>query len=413
MNELGERIKKLRKNQKMTLAELAGTKLTKGMLSLIENGKAQPSMDSLHYIAKQLGVEVTELLQDGHVEEIRSILLQVEERFQGFEHFYAQSSADDHKEMLQLIEPILPKLQGTTYEEIRLMDMYLVVKRLEDSSFPLTQMMEVIKQYETIHAYSRMVNCYSFLCWTAFTKRDYKQALKYLEESLERVTPHFFLLDNLTKLDLFYNLTALYAALGDTEGTERFLNEALAIAKNKKIYYRIDDFYRLIVIQSISEQNQQKTRHYLDKLILHAQFTGDETATVNALLIELEYLNHMEKDYLQVIKKVDDFYNETSTKHLGEVHFLKGEKAYAQWALGQFDEVLYSLSTIELPTYVHHPIDLSFIYLIYSVRALCHAEKGNHEEAKRDILYAVNGVENFPKTLYTQFIHSAYGKIMN
>lgn len=168
MNELGERIKKLRKEQKLTLAQLAGTKLTKGMLSLIENGKAQPSMESLHYIARQLGVDVSELLQDRHIEEARAILLQVEERYQKLVNVYELSTHEDRIEILQLIEPLVQKLQGTHYEEIRLLDIYLVLKRLEDPSFPLTQIYEVIQQYEAIHAYSRVVSSYSYLSLDCF-----------------------------------------------------------------------------------------------------------------------------------------------------------------------------------------------------------------------------------------------------
>ncbi len=81
MNELGSRIKKLRKEKKMTLAELAGERLTKGMLSLIENGKVNPSMKSLQYIAEQLNVDVSILVNDSHIEEIRALLLEVEEEY--------------------------------------------------------------------------------------------------------------------------------------------------------------------------------------------------------------------------------------------------------------------------------------------------------------------------------------------
>lgn len=41
MESLGSRIRALRKQQGKTLADLAGERLTKGMLSLIENDKAQ------------------------------------------------------------------------------------------------------------------------------------------------------------------------------------------------------------------------------------------------------------------------------------------------------------------------------------------------------------------------------------
>jgi len=69
---LGDRIRKIRKQKKLTLEALAGTELTKGMLSLIENNKAKPSMESLVYIAERLGVEVTDLLEEVSTQEIRN-----------------------------------------------------------------------------------------------------------------------------------------------------------------------------------------------------------------------------------------------------------------------------------------------------------------------------------------------------
>ena len=78
MQDLGSRIRQLRKERKLTLAQLAGDRLTKGMLSLIENGKAQPSMESLHYIAGQLQVDVSSLLGD-EVESFKELMLEVEE----------------------------------------------------------------------------------------------------------------------------------------------------------------------------------------------------------------------------------------------------------------------------------------------------------------------------------------------
>ncbi|MCT4573638.1 helix-turn-helix domain-containing protein, partial [Bacillus thuringiensis] len=54
MATLGEKIKTLRKEKKLTQTELVGSELTKSMLSQIENGKATPSMKTLQYIAEKL-----------------------------------------------------------------------------------------------------------------------------------------------------------------------------------------------------------------------------------------------------------------------------------------------------------------------------------------------------------------------
>ena len=59
--EIGEKIKKLRTEKLMTQKELAGPEITRNMLSRIENGAAQPSLDTLRYIAKKLNVSVSYL----------------------------------------------------------------------------------------------------------------------------------------------------------------------------------------------------------------------------------------------------------------------------------------------------------------------------------------------------------------
>src|SRR5699024_2031845 len=71
---LGEKIKEMRKERGYTLVELADGKITKGMLSLIENNKSKPSMDTLEYLAGKLGVSVSLLTQQGDVEWTKTIL---------------------------------------------------------------------------------------------------------------------------------------------------------------------------------------------------------------------------------------------------------------------------------------------------------------------------------------------------
>ena len=114
---LGERIRKLRKQKKMTLEELAGAGLTKGMLSLIENNKANPSMESLAFIAEGLSVEVSELLEEISSQELMEVLEQAEK-------FYNQeNTADKYQQLINLIKPYIENLtQG--YESARLLEIY-------------------------------------------------------------------------------------------------------------------------------------------------------------------------------------------------------------------------------------------------------------------------------------------------
>ncbi len=61
---IGEKIRELRVAKLMTQAELAGTQITRNMLSCIENGSAQPSLSTIRYIAGRLNVPAGFLLAE-------------------------------------------------------------------------------------------------------------------------------------------------------------------------------------------------------------------------------------------------------------------------------------------------------------------------------------------------------------
>lgn len=61
---IGEKIRELRVAKLMTQAELAGSQITRNMLSCIENGTANPSLSTILYIAGRLGVPAGFLLAE-------------------------------------------------------------------------------------------------------------------------------------------------------------------------------------------------------------------------------------------------------------------------------------------------------------------------------------------------------------
>ncbi len=61
---IGERIRELRVSKLMTQADLAGDRITRNMLSCIENGSANPSLSTIIYIAGRLGVPAGFLLAE-------------------------------------------------------------------------------------------------------------------------------------------------------------------------------------------------------------------------------------------------------------------------------------------------------------------------------------------------------------
>ena len=61
---LGEKIRSIRLEKRMTQSDVASDKITRNMLSAIESGKAMPSLDTLLYIARRLDVPTYYLISD-------------------------------------------------------------------------------------------------------------------------------------------------------------------------------------------------------------------------------------------------------------------------------------------------------------------------------------------------------------
>lgn len=64
--ELGEKLRRRRQALGLSQRQLVGDKITRNMLSQIENGTAMPSMDTLRYLAQRLQKPVSYFLEEGN-----------------------------------------------------------------------------------------------------------------------------------------------------------------------------------------------------------------------------------------------------------------------------------------------------------------------------------------------------------
>lgn len=62
--ELGEKLRQARVEAGLSQRQLCGQQISRNMLSQIESGKARPSMDTLRYLAAQLGKSVSWFLEE-------------------------------------------------------------------------------------------------------------------------------------------------------------------------------------------------------------------------------------------------------------------------------------------------------------------------------------------------------------
>ena len=405
MATLGERIRNLRKQQGLTLQALAGDQLTKGMLSLIENNKANPSMESLAYIAERLEVDRNELLEDIPTHELRDLLKEIEQ-------LYTQEMISDelivkYKEIVGKIKPYISKLPFR-YESARLLEIYSRCSyhtKQNDWQASLARAEEI---YESLHMINQSADLYIFRALMAFTEHRYKEALTIIQESRSTFEERTGILDPLKKLDFDYYESILYSAVGDGENSKRLMEEAITYSKEQQLFYRIDALYRLAGFQAILNSDIKNKDFYISKLRLFADFTDDEEIIAVADALEIHYLNSFAHDYEKAMALVE----RTLEKHPEDSIFLFAlEKGKALYGLGRFEDALTWLNKHKLWEFLHHPYDLSVHYEKDAYLALVYAELGQNELALKHATIAKELIEPMPDSPHKTFILKVYEQV--
>lgn len=409
MDSLGLRIRKLRKQQKLTLEALAGDQLTKGMLSLIENGKAQPSMESLSYIAKRLGIESSELMEDVSQTEKRSLLAKVEKLYK----VDFSDLMDEHQQITELVQPVVDKL-SISYESARLLEIYSKCGYYLKRDDWETYYNQAMKLYEQLHLYNQWASLAMFKGLIKFNLHAYEEALSIILEEHARFDSPSIKLDAVTTLDYMYIESILYSAVGKYEESQLKMNEALIYSKEERIFYRIDDLYRFAGAQAIINGNDADREYYLRKVRQYGEFAENLYSTAMAELLEAHYYNSYAHEYDKALTHIERFLelgNELYKNTEDTNHYLL-EKGKSLYGLGQINKALTLLNQYKIPDYIHHPLDLSMSYEVHAYRAKCYAKLGDKEKAVNEAKIGHDLILPLPETPYKTFILHTYNDLL-
>ncbi|MTD31567.1 helix-turn-helix domain-containing protein [Planomicrobium sp. YIM 101495] len=403
METVGTRIRKLRKERGFTLQALAGDSLTKGMLSLIENDKANPSMESLSYIAKRLDVDKNELLEEVSAKELQDVLDQAEK----LNRLATNEVTEEFKGIIPLIEPYLEKLPKR-YESARLYELYsrcLYYTKQGDWK-PFLEKAGTL--YEDLSLLSKVADIHLFKLTTIFAEHRYGDALEQLLESRAALQERGAVLDPLKKLDFDYFESILYSAVGQMDKATEVMNEAIAYSREKDIYYRTNDLYRIGSYQALLEGDIETKDHYIGKLRLFADFTDDTEIISFTELVEIHYFTTFSKQFDKALEAIDQLLG-TISPNLHPFFYL--EKGKALYGLGRLEDALHWFSQHVSWEFLHHPYDLSMNYEKDAYMALIYEQFGDHDLAVQHASIAKNNILPMPDLPYKTFILDVYEQI--
>jgi transcriptional regulator with XRE-family HTH domain len=401
---LGERIRKLRKQKKMTLETLAGTELTKGMLSLIENNKANPSMESLSYIAGQLDVELSDLLEEISTQELAELLEEAEIIY----NTQTEKDEDKYKKLVELIEPHVNHFsQG--YQVARLLELYSYSLAYQKNTVWQDVSDKAAQMFDQLNITANRAAIGLFRAKRKFNDHEYAKALEIFLTERNSIESNHPYIDPITRLDLDYHEAVLFFAVGDSESATNVMENALQFSKEKRIFYLIDDLYRLAACQGMMTKDENKREYYTKKLQQYGEFADHIHSIMFCKVLDFMALISEKREYKKALEEIDHLFTKQLEAYEPWLYLGKGRVLYY---LGRYEEALQFLNKVVVPP-LHHPFDLSIFFVLDSYKALSYLELGNRKKALRFAETAVKNFEPLVETPFKAFSLKTYAKIKN
>ncbi|MGH1036400.1 helix-turn-helix domain-containing protein [Bacillus cereus] len=393
MATLGEKIKALRKEKKLTQTELVGSELTKSMLSQIENGKATPSMKTLQYIAEKLGCETSFLLEEDDDEIVE--LIQKMERL-------IKNKCD---EVYETLLPIVQKELPSTLNTARLYKQFITVAAVMNDYNIEYYVETAVSIFEKYTLYRESTETKLLFYYMLFKQKKYKECLQMIATIRDEYKAKNLEMDLITHIQLYLKEAIILLAYGNYEKCEKVILDALAFSKKHQVYYKTDEFYRILSYQKIITTDKEQYLYYIKKSEQFAIFTEDTLSAANIDILKAYYYNTVTNEYTIALEHLEQFREKLKNDPIFQgdgLYYL--EKGKSLYGLKRYKEALETLKHATIPDYMSHPLDQSWVLTAGSYRALCYIELQDKKSALTEAKEAVQAIDSYPDSIFTSFI---------
>ncbi|HDX9590801.1 TPA: helix-turn-helix transcriptional regulator [Bacillus pseudomycoides] len=393
MTTLGEKIRTLRKEKKLTQSELAGTELTKSMLSQIENGKATPSMKTLHYLADKLGCDASFLLEED-ANELAALVQKMEQHIQDMRF----------KEVYEILHPIVHDVLPPTLNAARLYKQYAKVATYTGNYDVHAYTEKAIIIFEKYALYRESTETKLISYYSLFRHKKYNECLQLIHSIRDEYKEKHLEMDLIMQIELFWYEAIILLALGNYEGSKEILLQTLDFSKKNQVYYKMDQYYRILSFQAILVKDTEGYLHNLEKAKQFAIFTENTVSLTTLHILQAYFHNTITKQYEAALSHIETYGKELITKLEPEKNgFYFLEKGKALYGLERYHEALQALQQVTIPEYTHHPIDQALLTTAGSFRALCYMHLEEIEQALYEAKQAHTAMQDYHAPMFSSF----------
>lgn len=397
MNTLGKRIKTLRKKKSATLEHVCGNQMSVSMLSLIENDKAQPSVEKLAYIAQRLEVNIEELLVDISIEEVRTLYQEARQFFDN----------QEFQKAIQVVEKIAEIELPIAFESAKLYEVYGLSKCKMEADHWEEDIKKAHDLYSSLNFYGECAKMDLFVIAHLTYEQHYERAYHYLRDKTNLYSSLSTPLDKIDELEFLYYRLVLLFAKGSYEEALTVLDEAIEFSKRYSLFYRLEELYRIACFCAMFEGETERVQFFIKKLYQLGRFMDNQETIASVFLIKAHYYNEYLHQFSKAHQSIERFRKMFDQE--GEPYYFM-EKGKAFFGEGQYQQALLHLEQIGEIGNGQHPLNLAIIYVIDAYIARCHYYLGNKKEAMRYAKKAWAKIKNEVPQIahYKEFIYETF-----
>ncbi|WP_254760932.1 helix-turn-helix domain-containing protein [Ectobacillus ponti] len=399
MKLLGERIRELRKAKGLTQTELAGAELTKSMLSQIENGKAEPSMKTLRYLADQLGCEPGYFLEGEEAD-----LAELVQTVRGLE------KQKDYEAVYELLQNRAEVMRSMNVDAARLLEMLATACIRLNLEGAEEAVAGAVRIYERFSLYRESTQAKLRLDLKLVKEERFQEWHELLQEVRSYYEKHTVAQDILLELKIYYQEMLSLLAIGEYEAGQELLLRTLAFSEEHETYYRADDLYRIAAYHAIAYGDVEAYERYTTRSEQYAAFTDSKRSLGSLELVRAFYCNEVKRDHEQALRHLESYCRMLEPID-GLYQLEKVERGKALYHLGRIEEALESLQDIAIPEGMYHPLDHGWLRTAGAYRALCYEKLGQQSQAVKEIEQTLREVRKLPSSPYKAFIQETASRL--
>ncbi len=390
---LGQKIKKLRKELKMTQSDLAGNEMTKSMLSHIENNQASPSMKNLQYIAKRLDKSISYFLEEDFNQEKQNKsevpLEELNLEMQKVNKFI------DNQEFKKAIEELNNILLNYNFNKTT--NIYAdVISKLGTCLVELEEFEEgekilrtAVKVYIDNHVFIKAAKTYAELEKRYFKTFDYDKSLKILEQTWN-IYHKSINKDVFFEIDLLCFESYVYSSLDSYKEALSSLEKAKNLSNERSSYYNLGEIYRVISTAYWILKDNDKFKYYIKKAKQFADFSEDKLSNSRIEYTLAVYENSIGNPN-KALEHIHSFLEYTNEEMF--ITYLERAKAY--YTLEKYDLALENILRVEYSNETYIKFDYLYMWEGKVYEGLILQALGKSEDALKSLQCAIDKMNKF------------------